>query len=63
LSAIPAPLYFINIGIADACGGAVLSYILVGTKSDIGKKDSKKLVDIIVRSLKKLPAGTPADKK
>jgi hypothetical protein len=62
LSAIPAPLYFINAGIADACG-AVLSYVLAVTKSDIGKKDGKKLVDMLLRNLKKLPAGTPAQQK
>jgi hypothetical protein len=61
LSAISAPLYSINIGIADARVCAVLSYISVGAKPDIGEKDDKRPVDILVRNLKKLHAGTPAD--
>jgi hypothetical protein len=31
--------------------------------SDIGKEDDKKLVDMFIRNLKKLPSGTPAEKK
>jgi hypothetical protein len=31
--------------------------------SDIGKQDDKKLVDMFTRNLKKLPSGTPAEKK
>jgi hypothetical protein len=57
------PSYTIAIGIVDARSGDVLAYTLTTTISDIGKADDKKLVEVITNSLKKLPAGTPADKK
>jgi hypothetical protein len=57
------PFYFINIGIVDARSGEVLAYTLTGARSDIGKEDDKKLVEVITKSLNKLPAGTSADKK
>jgi hypothetical protein len=55
--------YFINIGIVDARNGDVLAYTLTGTKSDIGKEDDKKLVELLTNSLKKLHTGTSAEKK
>lgn len=55
--------YFINIGIVDARNGDVLAYTLTATRSDIGKEDDKKLAELLINSLKKLPAGTPAEKK
>ncbi|MBO0857925.1 MAG: hypothetical protein J2P21_05615 [Chloracidobacterium sp.] len=55
--------YFINIGIIDARSGEVLAYTQTATPFDIGKEDDKRLVDVITRSLKKLPSGTPAEKK
>ncbi|HKQ75126.1 MAG TPA: hypothetical protein VJ810_15625 [Blastocatellia bacterium] len=57
------PFYFIDIGIVDARSGEVLAYTLTGTRSDIGKEDDKKLVEVITKSLNKLPAGTSAQKK
>jgi len=60
---IIAPIYFINVGIVDARNGDVLAYTGVTTFSDIAKEDDKKLVDSLTRSLQKLPAGTPAEKK
>ena len=57
------PFYFINIGIADARSGEVLAYTMVLTTFDIGKEDDKKLVEVLTKSLKKLPAGTTAEKK
>ncbi|HEX5082180.1 MAG TPA: hypothetical protein VFY40_09045, partial [Blastocatellia bacterium] len=55
--------YAISIGIVDARSGDVLAYTLINTGSDICKADDRKLVEIITKSLKKLPAGTPAEKK
>lgn len=57
------PLYFISIGIADARSGEVLAYTQVVTTHDFSKEDDKKLVDIFTRHLKKLPTGTPVEKK
>ena len=55
--------YAISIGIIDARSGDVLAYTLTSTVSDIGKADDRKLVEVITKSLKKLPSGTPAEKK
>jgi len=55
--------YFINIGIVDARNGDVLAYTLTATRDDIGREDDTKLVEFLTKSLKKLPAGTPAEKK
>jgi hypothetical protein len=41
----------------------VLAYTGMTSFSDIGKEDDKKLVDMFIRNLKKLPSGTPAEKK
>jgi len=60
---IMAPLYVINVGIVDARNGDVLAYTGMTSFSDIGKEDDKKLVDMFIRNLKKLPSGTPAEKK
>ncbi len=57
------PSYFVNIGIADARSGEVLAYTQVFTIFDIGKEDDKKLVEFLTKGLKKLPAGTTAEKK
>ncbi|HKE06133.1 MAG TPA: hypothetical protein VKE91_18925, partial [Blastocatellia bacterium] len=57
------PFYFIDIGIADARSGEVLAYTLTVTTFDIGKEDDKKLVEVLTKCLKKLPAGTTAEKK
>jgi len=57
------PAYAITIGIVDARSGDVLAYTLTKTISDIGKEDDRKLVEVITKSLKKLPAGTPEEKK
>jgi hypothetical protein len=57
------PLYFINIGIVDARSGEVLAYTLTATTLDITKELDVKLVEILTKSLKKLPTGTPAEKK
>ncbi|HKQ92098.1 MAG TPA: hypothetical protein VJZ77_15665 [Blastocatellia bacterium] len=57
------PTYFIKIGIIDARTGDALAYTQVRTTYDIGKEDDKKLVDILAGTLKKLPSGTPAEKK
>jgi hypothetical protein len=58
-----APLYYINAGIVDARTGDVLAYTGVTTFSDIGKEDDKKLVEILTRSLEKLPTRKPVEKK
>jgi hypothetical protein len=58
-----APLYYINAGIVDARNGDVLAYTGVTTFSDIGKEDDKKLVEILTRSLEKLPTRKPVEKK
>jgi hypothetical protein len=58
-----APLYVINVGIVDARNGDVLAYTGMTSFSDIGKEDDKNLVDMFTRNLKKLPSGTPAEKK
>jgi hypothetical protein len=55
--------YTITIGIVDARSGDVLAYTLTSTGSDIGKADDRKLVEVITNSLKKFPAGTPAEKR
>ena len=55
--------YTVTIGIVDARSGDVLAYTLTSTGSDIGKADDRKLVEVITNSLKKFPAGTPAEKK
>jgi len=57
------PLYFIRIGIIDARNGDVLAYDQVITTYDFGKEDDKKLVELLTKSLKKLPTGTAAEKK
>jgi Zn-dependent protease with chaperone function len=57
------PLYFIRIGIIDARNGDVLAYDQVITTYDFGKEDDKKLVELLAKSLKKLPTGTAAEKK
>ena len=57
-----ATAHFINIGIVDARSGEVLAYTQTATPFDIGKEDDKRLVDVITRSLKKLPSGTPPEK-
>jgi hypothetical protein len=50
-------------GIADARSGEVLAYTLVVTTSDFGKKDDKKLVELLTNRLKQLPTGTTTEKK
>jgi hypothetical protein len=55
--------YTISIGIVDARSGDVLAYTLTNTGSDIGKADDRKLVEVITKSLKKLPVGAPTEKK
>jgi len=60
---IMAPLYVINVGIVDARNGPALAYTGMTTFSDIGKEDEEKSVDMLTRNLKKLPSGTPAEKK
>jgi hypothetical protein len=55
--------YTICIGIVDARSGDVLAYTMTNTGADIGKADDRKLVEVITKSLKKLPAGAPAEKK
>ena len=58
-----ASLYFINVGIVDARNGDVLAYTGMTSFSDIGKEDDKKLVEMFIRNLNKLPSGTPVEKK
>jgi hypothetical protein len=60
---IMAPLYVINAGIVDARNGAAPANTGMTTYSDIGKEDEEKLVDMFTKNLKKLPSGTPAEKK
>jgi len=57
------PIYLINIGIVDARNGEVLAYTTVVSTYDFGKEDDKKLVELLTKSLKKLPTGKTAEKK
>src|SRR5215831_13743706 len=57
------PTYFIRIGIIDARTGDALAYTQVRTTYDFGKQDDKKLVELLTKSLKKLPTGTAAEKR
>ncbi|MGH9843880.1 MAG: hypothetical protein ACREEM_34525 [Blastocatellia bacterium] len=49
--------YFVNVGIADARTGDVLTYTQVVSIFDITKEDDKNLVTMLKRGLKKLPSG------
>ncbi len=56
------PSYFVRVAIADARTGEVLAYTEAFTILDIAKADDKKLVELLTKSLKKLPAGTTPEK-
>jgi hypothetical protein len=59
------PTFAFNFGIIDARTGDVLAFSYFVTTMDFAKQeqDDKKLVDMLTRSMKKLPAGKPAEKK
>jgi len=56
------PSYFVRLAIADARSGEVLAYTEAFTILDIAKADDKNLVELLTKSLKKLPGGTPVEK-
>jgi hypothetical protein len=56
------PTYFVRVAIADARSGEVLAYTEAFTILDIAKADDKHLVELLTKSLKKIPTGTAAEK-
>jgi hypothetical protein len=54
--------YIFNIGIIDARTGEVLAYTQFLTTLDASKQDDKTLVQLLTKTMKKLPAGPAAEK-
>jgi hypothetical protein len=56
------PIYTVTLTVADARTGEILAQTNAYTVLDITKQDDKKLVDLLTKRLKKLPAATTAKK-